>query len=70
MSAFHPSLKLRRTGRSPRNDGVLANDTDENDDVLTAVLDADVSNGTLSLSSDGSFTYGHLCRYPLRVYVA
>ena len=40
--------------------GVLANDTDvDADDVgnLTAVLNTDVSNGTLNLSADGSFTY-------------
>jgi len=37
--------------------GVLANDTDPDDDVLTAILVADVSNGTLSLASDGSFQY-------------
>ena len=38
--------------------GVLANDTDPDvDDSLIAVLEADVSNGTLSLSIDGSFDY-------------
>ena len=37
--------------------GVLANDTDGDSDPLVAVLDADVSNGTLTLSADGSFTY-------------
>ncbi len=37
--------------------GVLANDTDEDDDPLTAVLVDDVANGTLTLSPDGSFTY-------------
>ncbi|MCB0015458.1 MAG: cadherin-like domain-containing protein, partial [Anaerolineales bacterium] len=37
--------------------GVLANDSDLNSDTLTAVLDNDVSNGTLNLNSDGSFTY-------------
>jgi hypothetical protein len=35
--------------------GVLANDTPSTG--VTAVLDADVSNGTLSLAFDGSFTY-------------
>ena len=38
--------------------GVLSNDTDSDvGDVLTAVLVGDVSNGTLSLDSDGAFTY-------------
>ena len=40
--------------------GVLDNDTDvDADDVntLTAVLDTDVSNGTLTLNPDGSFSY-------------
>ncbi len=38
-------------------DGVLDNDTDADNDSLTAVLDTDVSNGTLTLNSDGSFSY-------------
>ncbi|MFO7900227.1 MAG: Ig-like domain-containing protein, partial [Planctomycetota bacterium] len=37
--------------------GVLANDSDPNRDALTAVLDADVSHGTLTLNADGSFSY-------------
>jgi len=37
--------------------GVLANDTDANSDALTAVLGVNVSNGTLALAADGSFTY-------------
>ena len=37
--------------------GVLANDTDPEMATLTAVLVTDVTTGTLSLSSDGSFTY-------------
>ena len=37
--------------------GVLANDHDPASKALTAVLVSDVSNGSLSLSSDGSFTY-------------
>ena len=38
--------------------GVLSNDTDADvGDVLSAVLDSNVSNGTLVLNSDGSFTY-------------
>jgi VCBS repeat-containing protein len=38
-------------------DGVLKNDTDADDDTLTAVKVDDVQNGTLTLNSDGSFTY-------------
>ncbi len=37
--------------------GVLANDSDPNGDPLTAILDTNVSHGTLSLAADGSFTY-------------
>jgi len=38
-------------------DGVLSNDTDAEGDPLTASLLSDVSNGTLDLDSDGSFSY-------------
>ena len=37
--------------------GVLDNDTDVDGDILTAVLADNVDNGTLSLNSDGTFTY-------------
>ncbi|WP_175545939.1 Ig-like domain-containing protein [Salegentibacter echinorum] len=37
--------------------GILQNDTDSEEDNLTASLDSDVSNGTLTLNADGSFTY-------------
>ena len=37
--------------------GVLANDTDADSDPLTAVLDTDVSHGTLALNVNGGFTY-------------
>jgi VCBS repeat-containing protein len=37
--------------------GVLDNDVDPNDDLLTATLVSDASNGSLQLNSDGSFTY-------------
>jgi subtilisin family serine protease len=37
--------------------GVLANDTDADGDELWSILEADVSNGTLALATDGSFTY-------------
>jgi VCBS repeat-containing protein len=37
--------------------GVLANDVDVDGDTLTVALGATTSNGTLSLASNGSFTY-------------
>ena len=37
--------------------GVLANDNDVDGDTLTAILVDTVSNGTLTLNADGSFTY-------------
>ena len=37
--------------------GVLVNDTDPNGDILSASLMSDVSNGSLSLETDGSFSY-------------
>lgn len=38
-------------------EGVLANDTDADSNVLSASLGSDVSSGTLSLQSSGAFTY-------------
>jgi CubicO group peptidase (beta-lactamase class C family) len=40
-------------------DGVLANDTDADNDAISAILVTDASNGTLMLNSDGSFIYIH-----------
>jgi VCBS repeat-containing protein len=37
--------------------GILANDVDVDGDVLTALLVSNVSNGSLNLNADGSFTY-------------
>ncbi|GAP12358.1 protein containg VCBS repeat [Longilinea arvoryzae] len=37
--------------------GVLANDIDVDGDVLTAVLDSSTSHGSLTLNTDGSFSY-------------
>ncbi len=37
--------------------GVLGNDSDADNDPLTAVLVSGVSNGSLTLNSDGSFSY-------------
>ena len=39
------------------SNGVLANDSDPEQDPLQATLVADVAHGTLTLSADGSFTY-------------
>ena len=38
-------------------EGVLSNDTDADEDTLTAILVDDVQNGTLALNEDGSFSY-------------
>ena len=40
-------------------DGVLANDTDADSDTLSAVLVDNVQDGTLTLNSNGSFTWPH-----------
>ena len=45
------------TPLSPAAPGVLANDTDAQGLPLTAILVSGVSNGTLTLNSNGSFTY-------------
>lgn len=37
--------------------GVLSNDTDEDEDVLLAVLQTNATNGILDLAADGSFSY-------------
>jgi len=39
------------------NEGVLSNDTDEDDDLLIAVLETNVSNGNLEFNLNGSFIY-------------
>ena len=39
--------------------GVLANDTDEDPNTLTAVLDLTTAKGDLNLNADGSFTYSY-----------
>ncbi|MGD2055097.1 MAG: Ig-like domain-containing protein, partial [Gammaproteobacteria bacterium] len=41
----------------PAAEGVLVNDLDAENDVLTASLVSDVSYGILALNADGSFTY-------------
>ncbi|MGF1525007.1 MAG: beta strand repeat-containing protein, partial [Leptolyngbyaceae cyanobacterium] len=42
---------------TPLSDSVLANDTDPDGDALTVSLLTDVSDGSLSLNADGSFSY-------------
>ncbi|MCK5053012.1 MAG: tandem-95 repeat protein, partial [Anaerolineales bacterium] len=44
-------------------DGVLSNDSDLNGDTLYASVLSSTSNGSLSLSSDGSFTYSPNANY-------
>jgi parallel beta-helix repeat protein len=43
--------------------GVLGNDNDADLDPLTAILDTDVSHGSLTLNSDGSFSYSPSAGY-------
>jgi PKD repeat protein len=43
----------------PAANGVLANDTDPDDDALEAVLLSGPVNGTLTFNADGSFNYQH-----------
>ena len=40
-------------------DGVIFNDTDAENDALTATLITTTANGVLTFNSDGSFTYVH-----------
>ena len=42
-----------------KQDGVLSNDSDDDGDPLTAILESGPINGTLDLKEDGSFTYTH-----------
>lgn len=55
--AAQDKFSVRRGGTVTGN--VLLNDTDGDNDPLFAVLDSNVSNGTLQLNSNGSFTYTH-----------
>lgn len=43
--------------------GVLANDTDANNDALTAILVTGPAHGTLTLNADGSFSYRGSANY-------
>jgi hypothetical protein len=43
--------------------GVLSNDTDPDGDVLSAILVSSPAHGTLTVSTDGSFTYAPAANY-------
>lgn len=43
--------------------GVLSNDSDPQNDTITALLEADASHGTLALNADGSFSYTPAANY-------
>jgi VCBS repeat-containing protein len=47
----------------PAASGILTNDTDVEGDALTVALVSDVSNGTLNLNTNGSFTYTPATNY-------
>ncbi|YCM44110.1 Ig-like domain-containing protein [Verrucomicrobiaceae bacterium 227] len=54
VDTFTVSEGLTLTQPTP---GVLANDSDLENSSLTAILESNVSNGSLQLNSNGSFTY-------------
>ncbi|MFK8838923.1 Ig-like domain-containing protein, partial [Klebsiella michiganensis] len=43
--------------------GVLSNDTDQNNDNLTAILNVNVTHGSLALNANGSFVYTPTTNY-------
>ncbi|HEY7280300.1 MAG TPA: Ig-like domain-containing protein, partial [Actinomycetota bacterium] len=51
------SMTQGQTLMEDANDGVLSNDSDADGDAITAQRLTDVSHGTLTFNSDGSFTY-------------
>jgi len=57
--AANDSYEVAVSGTLSKNasEGVLANDTDVDGNPLTAVLDATVQHGALTLNANGSFTY-------------
>lgn len=58
-SATDDSYSIAQEGTLLVNleDGVLSNDFDPEEDVLTAILEENVSNGTLTIQGNGSFKY-------------
>ena len=52
-----------KTRRSPSPPGVLGNDSDVDEDPLTAALVSGPSHGTLVFNSAGSFTYTPVLNY-------
>jgi VCBS repeat-containing protein len=56
-SADTYALATNGTLDIPRSQGVLTNDTDPDNDSLTAIQVSDAANGTVSVGPDGSFTY-------------
>ena len=59
-----PTAWSRTTELTVGAPGVLGNDSDADGDPLTAVLVSGVSNGSLTLNSDGSFTYTPILAIP------
>ncbi len=57
--AFSDGPFVVAAGGSLAGNGLLDNDSDPDGDTLTAVSASDPAHGTLTLASDGSFTYVH-----------
>jgi len=61
--AVADSITVSQGGTATSLDGgagsVLLNDTDVENDTLTAVINTNVSNGSLTLNADGTFSYTH-----------
>ncbi len=71
VSSNHPPVAVNdaytvnedtQLSRNP-NQGVLKNDTDADDDPLTAVLNTNPAHGTLTLNPNGSFVYMPAANY-------
>lgn len=52
-----PDTLQAQAGKAVNGPSVLANDTDPDDDALTAILASQPRQGTVSLQPDGTFTY-------------
>ncbi len=55
--AVGDSFRVHHDGSLPAGQSVIANDYDGDQDSLTAILVSDVSHGTLSFNSAGTFSY-------------